>query len=109
MFASAAYVVADVGLGELRYANAGHPEPVYLRRHGASDENNGATPLRAGQRGPVLGIFEDAQYRTTRSSVAAGDVVLLFTDGLFEVESAAGALYDEQLLTQAINRRRAKP
>jgi sigma-B regulation protein RsbU (phosphoserine phosphatase) len=102
MFASASYVVADVARGELRYANAGHPEPVCVRHE--SEQKVSATPLHNGKRGPVLGIFEDAQYSTAQSSVSIDDIVLLFTDGLFEVESDTGALYDEALLIQAINR-----
>jgi sigma-B regulation protein RsbU (phosphoserine phosphatase) len=102
MFASASYVVADVAKGELRYANAGHPEPLCVR-HEAGIRR--ALPLRSGKRGPVLGIFEHAEYGTSRSGVSVDDMVLLFTDGLFEVEGADGALYDENLLVEAINRR----
>jgi sigma-B regulation protein RsbU (phosphoserine phosphatase) len=140
MFASAAYVIGDIERGELRYANAGHPEPLCLHRknreaarrepgtpaamadardRGASSSRAGAkaaspvvavtsahtTPLHASTRGPVLGIFEGAQYPTAQSDVSAGDLVLLFTDGVFEVESEKGALYDEKMLTDAINRR----
>lgn len=102
MFASASYVVADVAKGELRYANAGHPEPLCVR-HEAGIRR--ASPLRGGKRDPVLGIFEHAEYSTSRRSLAVGDMVLLFTDGLFEVEGADGALYDENLLIDAVNRR----
>jgi sigma-B regulation protein RsbU (phosphoserine phosphatase) len=110
MFASAAYVVADVAGGEMRYANAGHPAPVWLHRRDPSHDGTTEAPsMTAGPRGPVLGIFEDARYLTTRCAISVDDMVLLFTDGVFEVESATGVLYDEHLLTEAIHRRRHLP
>jgi sigma-B regulation protein RsbU (phosphoserine phosphatase) len=110
MFASAAYVVADVAGGEMRYANAGHPAPVWLHRRDPSHDGTTEAPsMTAGPRGPVLGIFEDARYLTTRCAISVDDMVLLFTDGVFEVESATGVLYEEHLLTEAIHRRRHLP
>src|SRR2546425_3893410 len=32
MFASAFYLIADAGRGELRFANAGHPNPYHIQR-----------------------------------------------------------------------------
>jgi len=101
MFASASYVVAEVAKGELRYANAGHPEPLCIRGEGGERK---AMPFHARKRDPVLGIFEQADYATSRATLSVGDVVLLFTDGLFEVESSTGMLYDEKLLIEAVNR-----
>jgi len=102
MFASAFYVVTDLEKGELHYANAGHPDPLCIRhQHNTAH----AEPLNHCKRGPVLGMFADAQYGTSRLPIAPHDMVLLFTDGLFEVEGAGGALYDQESLMQAVNRR----
>ena len=102
MFASASYVVADLEKRELRYANAGHPDPLCVHAHARQRE---ASRLNHCKRGPVLGMFPDAQYGTSRCDLSVHDMVLLFTDGLFEVEGADGALYDQQLLMRAVNRR----
>ncbi|MEA3207574.1 MAG: phosphoserine phosphatase RsbU/P [Chthoniobacter sp.] len=102
MFASASYVVADVAKGELRYANAGHPDPLCIR-HETSTAH--ATRLNHCKRGPVLGMFEGARYGTSRSDLSVHDMVLLFTDGLFEVEGEGGELYDQRSLMGAVNRR----
>jgi sigma-B regulation protein RsbU (phosphoserine phosphatase) len=51
-------------------------------------------------------MFEEARYDTTQRPVSIGDRVLLFTDGLFEVESAEGVLYDKEALLDAIARRK---
>ena len=102
MFASASYVVADVEKKELRFANAGHPEPLCIR-HGAGEAQT--LSLHRLGRGPVLGMFETPRYGTSTSGLALHDVVLQFTDGLYEVEGVGGELYDEHCLMQAVNRR----
>jgi phosphoserine phosphatase RsbU/P len=84
MFATAVYLVADVAQGRLRYATAGHPPPLHLQRRAGL-----AAPLRVAPRaGAALGLFGDVAYVTSECTLTAGDVILLFTDGLFEVSSA---------------------
>jgi sigma-B regulation protein RsbU (phosphoserine phosphatase) len=102
MFASAFYVVADLEKGELRYANAGHPDPLCVRHE---DSEAQAVPLNHCKRGPVLGMFPKAEYGESQMPIAVHDMVLLFTDGLFEVEGADGELYDQKCLMRAVNRR----
>ncbi len=107
MFASAFYVVADLARGELRYANAGHPSPVYIQRE--ADGGAKAHALNHCERGPVLGMFADAQYRTTCCPLSVDDRLLLFTDGLFEVEGENGDFYDQARLLDAVKRRLSLP
>lgn len=106
MFASASYVVADIAKGEFRYANAGHPHPLCVRHDSSAAR---ILPLNHCQRGPVLGIFDGAKYGTHQHTLSLHDIVLLFTDGLFEVEGAGGKLYDEKSLMSAVDRRSALP
>ena len=40
--------------------------------------------------GQVFGVFEHTEYRTGRCGVVPGDLIMLFTDGLFKVEIAKG-------------------
>ena len=103
MFASAAYVVLDLATGEMRLANAGHPDPIWVHQQA---ERAGTGPIVPDTRGPVLGMFGEARYDTILRPLSVGDRVLLFTDGLFEVESAEGSLYDKDALREAIARRR---
>ena len=99
MFISAFYFVADVATGELRYANAGHPRPLHLRRAAGCVD-----PLDGGgmRPGPALGVFDDTGYVTHSTRLAERDLVLLFTDGLYEVESPRGEFYDQARLEQAV-------
>jgi phosphoserine phosphatase RsbU/P len=108
LFASAFYVVADLAKGQLRYANAGHPHPLHLTRS-ANGSTATASPLMGARPGPALGLFDGAKYETLRCNLSSRDVVLLFTDGLFEVEGSGGQLYDYQQLSRAVDNRTQLP
>ncbi len=106
MFASAFYLLVDVATGVLRYANAGHPHPLHLRRAA------GEVELLAGDNskpGPALGVFDESCYRTFEAQVVAQDLLVLFTDGLYEVESAQGELYEPALLRRGMENRLRHP
>jgi phosphoserine phosphatase RsbU/P len=106
LFASAFYLVADLEKGEMRYANAGHPNP--LRVHCAKDRAE-TYSLNGGKHGPALGLFADAVYANSHCELSPHDTLLLFTDGLFEVEGPGGDIYDYRRLLEAVNRRRGLP
>jgi sigma-B regulation protein RsbU (phosphoserine phosphatase) len=102
MFASAFYVAVDLRNGKLHYANAGHPHPLRLHHHGAEfqpRELNGIKP------GPALGLFGETRYENCTCELLSHDVVLLFTDGLFEVEGPQGDFYDYHRLLRAVGKR----
>jgi len=86
LFATAFYLIADTQTGQMHYANAGHPRPLHVQR-AATQVNLLPLPPHAG---PALGLFGAAQYLTSQRPLAPGDIVLLFTDGLTEVEVADG-------------------
>ena len=77
------------GNGEIEICNAGHCPPLWLR--GAEASAIEATGL-------PLGMFCSAQYPARKISLAPGDTLLLYTDGLSEatnhsdVEYGAGRL-----------------
>ena len=106
IFTTAAYVVADLATGELRYASAGHPAPFHLRR-GAGALATLDPP--GGKSGPALGVFEGASYVTGRQPLASGDMVMLFTDGAYEVEGPGGTFYEKAQMQAAVARRLAQP
>jgi sigma-B regulation protein RsbU (phosphoserine phosphatase) len=100
MFASAFYMTADAASGEIQYANAGHPNPFVVRRDLDRIERIGAVA-----HGPALGLMEEARYRTGRSTLARRDLVMMFTDGIFEVDGADETLFGEERLLGAVRRR----
>jgi sigma-B regulation protein RsbU (phosphoserine phosphatase) len=108
LFASAFYVVTDLSKGQLRYASAGHPSPLHFSR-AAHRSAAAASPLMRTRSGPALGLFPGARYETRRRNLSPRDVILLFTDGLFEVEGSGGQLYDYQKLVRAVGDRTVLP
>ena len=100
VFVSAFYLTVDIRAGEMCYANAGHPLPLCVHQGTAALRK--PTPLNGLRPGPALGLFDAAEYEVCRGRVFPHDVVLLFTDGLFEVEGAHGAQYDYGQLAHAI-------
>jgi sigma-B regulation protein RsbU (phosphoserine phosphatase) len=95
MLTTAFYLVADSRAGTVRYSNAGHPKPLLLRRAGNNVE---ALANNCGHSQPALGLFDDPPYETTEAKIAPGDCVMLFTDGLYEVQGADEELYSQQRL-----------
>ena len=95
MLTTAFYLVANWQTGTMRFANAGHPKPLVLRR----SQNRIETLANAcGHGQPALGLFEEPPYETSEAQLVAGDFVMLFTDGLYEVQGANEELYSQQRL-----------
>jgi serine phosphatase RsbU (regulator of sigma subunit) len=82
MYASAIYMVIDTASHQIRWASAGHPCPLHLCRHDGRVE---PLSLPKEKRGKVLGLFEDSIYPTCEAPLQPGDILLLFTDGVYEV------------------------
>jgi sigma-B regulation protein RsbU (phosphoserine phosphatase) len=92
--------------GGMRFANAGHPPPFHVRRAAGEVERL----QHAGEKpGPALGFVPNATYSTFERSLAPGDLLMLFTDGLYEIDGPGDTLYEMSQLTEAIARRRALP
>jgi serine phosphatase RsbU (regulator of sigma subunit) len=103
LFATALFMIADVERSELIFANAGHPKPFHIRR-----EQGAVVPLSGtGGKGPALGLFPEVSYKTARTPIAPGDLIMLFTDGLFEVEAPDEQLYSQEDLLNVVRARRA--
>jgi phosphoserine phosphatase RsbU/P len=106
LLTTAFYLVADWRTGAMRYANAGHPKPLHLRRQ-AGEVVSIANAFGRSQ--TALGLMENARYDASEIGLASGDTVLLFTDGLVEVQNVKGDLYTAQLLKAATQARLQLP
>jgi sigma-B regulation protein RsbU (phosphoserine phosphatase) len=95
MLTTGFYLTANWQTGVMRFANAGHPKPLLVRRAANSVE-----PLSnfCGHGQPALGLFDDPPYETSEARIEPGDFVMLFTDGLYEVQGANEELYSQQRL-----------
>jgi sigma-B regulation protein RsbU (phosphoserine phosphatase) len=95
MLTTAFYLVANSQTGIMRYANAGHPKPLLLRR---SEDRIETLANASGHGQPALGLFEEPPYETTETRLVPGDCVMLCTDGLYEVQGANEEIYSQQRL-----------
>jgi len=92
----ATFFLARIEESTLRftYTNAGHNYPMLFRR--------GGERLTLERGGTVVGILEDATYEEGTVDLAAGDRVVLFTDGIVEAMNRAGEFYGEERLEQLV-------
>src|SRR5579859_7337617 len=74
--ATATYGVFDPGSGLLQVASAGHPPPILVTEDGPR--------LIEVSPGPPLGGFPYGSYSEHEVSLASGDMLILYTDGLVE-------------------------
>jgi len=77
LFITAAYALLDTRSGTLCAASAGHP-PLLVRR--ASGEID-----RIPSTGPALGLYENARFGQQELELHPGDLLLLHSDGAYEV------------------------
>jgi len=83
----------------LSIACGGHPPPIIRRADGTVDI--------ATCRGPVLGMPVELTFEEQSVTLASGDVVVLYTDGVTEVHHRNQPLFGEERLISVI--RRAEP
>lgn len=86
MFITLFAAFVDLDVGTMEYCNGGHP-PAFFRRAATGET------LRLREGGPPLGQFAGQAYRSTVISLAGGDRVFCYSDGLIEAENDRGELY----------------
>jgi phosphoserine phosphatase RsbU/P len=77
----------------LTYVNGGHNPPMVFR--------NGEV-LRLEEGGPVVGLFKPSRYTQATVTLAAGDIIVLFTDGISEAMNSADEEWDEARLMESV-------
>jgi len=93
-FVTAACVVLDTATGELEVACAGHPPPLLVESDGAHRWLDDATS-------PPIGRLDVDRSVSSTFLLSAGDVVLLYTDGLVERRSRTMSFGMRKLRTVA--------
>jgi serine phosphatase RsbU (regulator of sigma subunit) len=81
LFASILYLLVDP-TGTMAFAPAGHPPPILL----TADECQPLEPVVAG---PLLGVFDEAEWPVTHAVLPPGGTLVLYTDGLIEARRGA--------------------
>lgn len=93
-YATFFYAELDVTSRALTYVNAGHNPPMVFRRGGGV--------LRLDTGGPVVGLMEDCVYQQGCVTLAAGDVLVAYTDGISEAMNASDEEWGEERLMEAV-------
>ncbi len=97
------YVVIDPANGDLKYASAGHP-PGYVLRDSAASELE-----MLPRTGPPLGAYEEATWESGNLTLAPGDVLLLYTDGIPEAQNASREFFGTEQLEGVVLENRDQP
>jgi sigma-B regulation protein RsbU (phosphoserine phosphatase) len=71
----------DTKTGAVEYVNAGHTPPLWLRREGVSE---------LGESDLLLGVVTKAHFLNRQLTLAPGDSLILFTDGVSEARNDDG-------------------
>ena len=88
------YAIYTPATGDLHYVNAGHLPPVLRRADG--------TLLRLDGGGMALGMFDSATYESHHVTIAPGDTLVLYTDGITEAENASGRAFEDHGLDTVV-------
>jgi serine phosphatase RsbU (regulator of sigma subunit)/anti-sigma regulatory factor (Ser/Thr protein kinase) len=89
MFVTCLYAVVDPASGRVRFANAGHNLP-FARGDG------GAVELRA--TGMPLGLLPGMEYEEVEATLAPGDALLLYSDGITEAHDGTREMFGTERL-----------
>lgn len=93
-FVTMFYAVYDEEEGRLHFANAGHPAGLLLRGDGRVEELEGT--------GIPLGVMDDSEWGENQTSIAPGERLLMYSDGVLEARDESGEDYGMERLTASL-------
>jgi sigma-B regulation protein RsbU (phosphoserine phosphatase) len=93
-YATLFFAVYDDHSRELEYANCGHNAPLLFRASGSLER---LTPTST-----VIGLFPAWECVTRRVTLAPGDLLVIYTDGVTEANDAAGNEFGEARLIETV-------
>jgi len=92
-YATFYFALYDETTHTLTYTNAGHLQPILLRK---------GIPELLEVTGTVVGAFPFSSYEEKNIQLAGGDVLVAYTDGMIEPENEYGEMFGEQRLTDLL-------
>jgi len=100
-FVTAFYGILDTTNRTLAYSNAGHNPPMLIDVDGTAHfEERGGVPL---------GMFRDSRYYEYYATIAPGQILVLYTDGVTEAPNPSGEEYGRDRLAEAVRNVRDLP
>lgn len=95
MFITAVYAILSLDTGELLYANAGHNLPLLYHAQTGNVEQ-----LPKG--GIAMGILDPLNLQDHPLTIQPGDVLLLYTDGVTDLNAPNGEFFGQDRLCRVI-------
>jgi serine phosphatase RsbU (regulator of sigma subunit) len=95
-FATIFYAVLDPD-GKLTYSNAGHEPPFLIANERV---------VRLESTGPIVGPIPNAHFDEATETLGDGDVLVVFSDGVYETMSASGERFDEERILSTVREAR---
>ena len=93
-YATLFFAVYDDHSREFEYCNCGHNAPLLFRANGSLE--------RLASTSTVIGLFTDWKCVTRRITLAPGDLLVIYTDGVTEANDAAGEEFGEARLIETV-------
>jgi sigma-B regulation protein RsbU (phosphoserine phosphatase) len=93
-YATLFFAVYDDHSREFEYANCGHNAPLLFRANGSLE--------RLTSTSTVIGLFPEWECVTRRITLAPGDLLVIYTDGVTEANDAAGEEFGEARLIETV-------
>ena len=93
MFVTTLYAMYDPASGEFTYANGGHNSPLIVHADGRSN----LLPLTGGI---ALGVLPNFEFQQEIVTLAPGDTIVLYTDGVTEAMNADGEEFGTERLKE---------
>jgi sigma-B regulation protein RsbU (phosphoserine phosphatase) len=100
-FVTSFYGILDPSNSRLKYAIAGHPPPLLRKASGQVETLAG--------KGIAMGIIQDVQYEEMGISLAPGESLVTFTDGLTDANNSRRETFELSQLKKAIGSAPASP
>lgn len=101
LYFSMIYLEIDHECRQMRWINAGHPDPILLR--------NGEAPLLLKGGGPFVGLDQAELVDEQQIELKPGDRIYLYSDGITERRSQDGGFFGEKLLMESLARENQQP
>jgi len=95
-FMSLFYGVIDAEAKSFTYTNAGHPTPLFI---------HAGQLLTLKSHGMLLGVTDDAIYERSVLPLAAGDVLVAFSDGVSEAMNLGRKMFRSDGIATVVKRR----
>jgi serine phosphatase RsbU (regulator of sigma subunit) len=90
------YAEIDRPGGEIRWLNAGHESAIIY------DSVTDTFEELVGEKGLPLGLFREAEYKVAQRDIRPGQILVLSTDGIWEVMNPEGEMFGRDRMNQII-------